>query len=282
MSDAEVGPVDAQQIESIVRRLLGTADADEFLGRLRPAIRLGHGGQGRSRVGGLPVLDPGTEWPKWQSRPLEFLMVVDLAEVHGFACDALLPATGLLNFFYDAERQPWGFDPNDAGGWSVVLADATAAEHVEAPDGVVTFAEICVQPMQASTAPSWGEPVVSNLWRRDEQAMSAVHEALEAGGWPGAPRHQLGGWPILVQNPIWLEAQLASHGIYVGNPDGYKDPRAVDLGPGAEDWQLLTQIETDDEAGWMWGDVGTLFYVIRREDLARLRFDKVRVVLQCG
>lgn len=32
----------------------------------------------------------------------------------------------------------------------------------------------------------------------------------------------------------------------------------------------------------MWGDVGRLYYWIRREDLAQRRFDKVWLVLQCG
>jgi uncharacterized protein YwqG len=85
-----------------------------------------------------------------------------------------------------------------------------------------------------------------------------------------------------VQNSLWVEAQLASHGLYVGNSSGYQDPRAADLRPGAADWQLLAQIETDDTAGWMWGDVGTLYYVIRRQDIAELAFDRTWMIFQCG
>src|SRR5215468_3750232 len=36
---------------------------------------------GRSRLGGDPLLAAGTPWPRWGSRPLSFLALIDLAEV---------------------------------------------------------------------------------------------------------------------------------------------------------------------------------------------------------
>jgi hypothetical protein len=49
-----------------------------------------------------------------------------------------------------------------------------------------------------------------------------------------------------------LQCQLASNGIYVGGPDGYRHPRVGDLKAGAADWLLLWQIDTDEDAKWMW------------------------------
>lgn len=89
------------------------------------------------------------------------------------------------------------------------------------------------------------------------------------------------GWPDLVQNPMQLECQLTSSGIYTGNPAGYRHPRAAELAPGAADWLLLLQLDSDDEIGWMWGDVGTIYYWIRRQDLAAARFDQVWMIFQC-
>jgi hypothetical protein len=40
-----------------------------------------------------------------------------------------------------------------------------------------------------------------------------------------------------------LECQLASNGIYCGDPDGYKNPRVAELKSGAADWILLLQID---------------------------------------
>lgn len=47
------------------------------------------------------------------------------------------------------------------------------------------------------------------------------------------------------------------------------------------DWRLLLQIDTDNDAGMMWGDTGMLYFWIREQD-ARVRdFSKVWMILQC-
>jgi uncharacterized protein YwqG len=43
----------------------------------------------------------------------------------------------------------------------------------------------------------------------------------------------------------------------------------------------LLQVDTDDEAGWMWGDAGTLYYWIRRPDLLAGRFDRIWMIFEC-
>jgi uncharacterized protein YwqG len=48
-------------------------------------------------------LSPGTEWPTYKDRPLEFLMLLDLADMRGLQHGLPLSDAGLLNFFYDAE-----------------------------------------------------------------------------------------------------------------------------------------------------------------------------------
>jgi uncharacterized protein YwqG len=78
-----------------------------------------------------------------------------------------------------------------------------------------------------------------------------------------------------------LECQLVTNGLYTGNPSGYQDPRRKTLEAGAIDWTLLLQIDSDDRVGMMWGDVGMLYFWIRRQDLASRKFDKVWTILQC-
>ncbi len=50
---------------------------------------------------------------------------------------------------------------------------------------------------------------------------------------------------------------------------------------GAAEWMPLLNVDTDDEASWMWGDAGTLYYWIRRPDLLADRFDRVWMIFQC-
>ena len=78
-----------------------------------------------------------------------------------------------------------------------------------------------------------------------------------------------------------LECQLVSNGVYCGGPEGYQDPRVPMLESGAKDWMLLLQVDTDDKAQMIWGDVGTLYYWIRRQDLENRDFDKVWMIFQC-
>jgi len=35
-----------------------------------------------------------------------------------------------------------------------------------------------------------------------------------------------------------------------------------------DDWQLLMQLDSEDEAGMMWGDVGKLYFTILEHDLS--------------
>lgn len=210
-------------------------------------------------------------------------MVLDLAEVTSNESDLALPPAGLLNFFYDAtEQETWGFDPNDAGSWRVIPADPATARPMNAPPEAQTFTEIPLRGEALVTHPGFDEPPIREILDHHRDACFDLEEALDPGGWPERQLHQIGGWPHLEQGSLWLEAQLASNGLYVGNSDGYRDPRASELQDGADDWVLLAQIDTDEAAGWMWGDVGKLYFVIRRQDLAASDFDKVWMILQCG
>jgi uncharacterized protein YwqG len=68
----------------------------------------------------------------------------------------------------------------------------------------------------------------------------------------------------------------------MGDGKGYHDPQAAELRSSAADWALLLQIDTDSELGWMWGDAGTIYYWIRRQDLASGTFERTWMMLQSG
>lgn len=85
----------------------GLARATEIAGaaeiglRLRPART-----QVNSRLGGPPLLPPGTPWPTHaDGAPLTFLAGLDLAEVRAAGGDERLPDSGWLLFFADLHRE---------------------------------------------------------------------------------------------------------------------------------------------------------------------------------
>lgn len=98
------------------------------------------------------------------------------------------------------------------------------------------------------------------------------------------PTHRLLGHPQPIQGEMELECQHASNGINCGGVrlSAQESARAKELESGAADWRLLLQIDTDtDGPGWMWGDVGRIYFWILKQDLKAHRFDNVWLVLQC-
>ena len=96
------------------------------------------------------------------------------------------------------------------------------------------------------------------------------------------PIHRCGGHPQEIQGDMRLKCQLVTNGIYCGDPSGYQDPRRPLLEKGAADWQLLLQIDSDESSvGWMWGDVGRVYFWARRQDIEAADFDGCWAILQC-
>jgi uncharacterized protein YwqG len=49
----------------------------------------------------------------------------------------------------------------------------------------------------------------------------------------------------------------------------------------AAEWRLLLQIDSEQDAGMLWGDVGRIYYWIRARDLAARHLDQAWLILQC-
>ena len=58
---------------------------------------------GTSKIGGTPDLPPSITWPFKDKRPLSLIAQLNLSEVAAYDQMNLLPHSGWLYFFYDAE-----------------------------------------------------------------------------------------------------------------------------------------------------------------------------------
>jgi hypothetical protein len=252
-------------------------------GLSRPAVHVAKGeGPGRSHFGGMPNLPAGTAWPERNGARLGFLARLSLAEIRAAHAFDWLPADGALLFFYDLDEQPWGFDPKDRGGAAVVRVP----DIVVTPPGPVE--RDAAAPIAFRRATFRRLDSLPN--RRDELARldldepeSDAYTDLVGSRYGDQPKHQVGGYPVPVQgDDMELEAQLVSHGLYCGDPSGYEDARAKALEPGAADWRLLFQFDTDDGLEVMWGDCGMLYFWVRADDSRRGDFSGAWLILQCG
>jgi uncharacterized protein YwqG len=247
----------------------------------------------RTRFGGAPLLAPGVEWPRSDRGPLSFLGQLDFRELRGFGGDGLvLPSDGVLTFFYDVEEQPWGYEPSHASGWALRYApDSASAIDVENPGGAIPFDE---EPLVPSAAPSlpWpgdlalrsfggGEHPEQASWAR---AYRELVETFAAANAPplaiGPSRQQVCGHAQWLDGDGRLTAELASSGVSADR-GRYRPSDLRRAENGASEWQLLWQLEPHDDR-FTWVDLGTLYVLIRRADLAARRFDRAWVVFQAG
>jgi uncharacterized protein YwqG len=238
-----------------------------------------------SHFGGSPNLPPGRAWPDRNGTRLSFLARLSLAELHRTLPIDWLPEAGALLFFYDLEQQPWGFDPKDRGGWAVLLvpdlpAPSSQPSTAKKTDLVtlrhfnVTFRRVAALPSvdrEMVAALNLSEPELDRYWGLAEQPFE------------GCPQHQVSGFPAPVQGDgMELECQLASHGIYCGETLGFTGERAESLPPGAADWRLLLQFDSDEDLDVMWGDAGTVYYWVEADAARAGRFENTWLILQCS
>lgn len=260
-------------------------------GSLEPCVILQpHGdsnADARTRLGGAPLLAPGAAWPRSDRGPLSFVGQLDFRELHAaHRAELALPTDGILTFFYDVEEQPWGYDPSHGAGFALLYApEAALSIEVEVPEGAIPFDP---EPLSATRALSLPWPTDRSLaawagergqWERAYAAFAERFVLAQGGGIP-ALRQQVGGHPQWLQIDGRITAELASSGVHAGG-----DPRtwrSADLRRAeaeAEGWTLLWQLKPEDDR-FTWVDLGTLYVLIRGEDLRARRFDRAWVVFQ--
>ncbi len=283
-------------VRAIAERLraAGIGDAPALAALAAPSVRIAARRApaapltpGASRFGGSPDVPPGLAWPSRRGRPLTFLAQIDLS----MAGAPGLPESGWLLFFYDAVEQPWGFDPHDAGGASVVHVAAAREALRRIPHPPVDRAGGPFEPCALSFTAAvdlpdpWDHIVQEGASGIGTDQLEAYHAAADAlsGVEEGTPHHHLVGHPQLVQDDMRGECQLVTSGIQCGDATGYQGQRAKDLLRAAGEWTLLLQLDSDEQGpGWMWGDSGRIYYWMRRSDLAARAFERAWLVLQCG
>lgn len=233
---------------------------------------------GASKLGGLPDLPVNIAWPDCAGAPLAFIGQISLRKIPS---PSPLPQAGVVSFFYDNAQSAWGFDPKDQSSFRVLyfpvpeeLRRAHSPVKEEPPSllqkikgsprkrsefyfQIFGVRRLAFVPFQSIPDPC-AKLLEGPLREPEDQEMYAnFFEEYSHQG----PAHQLFGWPAVIQNEMELECQLVTNGIYVGDTSGYKHPRRAELEKGAQDWILLLQVDSDDDAQMMWGDAGMLYFL---------------------
>ena len=246
--------------------------AQQWLGLLRPAVRLEIDGEPDTvvgRLGGLPRLPEGEEWPTWEGHgPLSLIASIDCAQLPSESLDISLPGEGtLLFFFFDGQLDDdasWdGENVRDSRSGARVLhvPEGEEAPVREAPAELRPFPVLPLTARTVLTAPGDSHHRTEAAFGSEpsypddhpvceEEFVDALIE-FECEDGDGL-LHQVGGYAESVQNDVEIEV----------------------AGEHAGEWVLLAQFDGDDEADMVWGDAGMLYWLIRPQDLAELRFDR--------
>ncbi len=313
----ELGDEVRGRLTRAARENLDEATADAWLSMLEPGTRLlaaspaagdrgrslwrgwGRGGRpapGRAGrvdgwLGGLPVLAVGTEWPSWAGHgPLSHIATLDCARLHP-ALPARLreggfPEAGWLSFFYFDGTADGGMEVVGAlfagteEGAQVLYTPPGAAVEAASPAGLAVYPRVEVTGEPVLTWPTWEHPRLHTGGRPApgwDQVFTVIDQIRQ--GQQEIPAHQVGGNPDPVQGPIEREVAYGQVSRSGQDKIAWTDPAVREA---AEDWLLLGQFDTDSQAGFLWGDCGVLYYLIRPADLAARRFDPIAFTWQCG
>jgi uncharacterized protein YwqG len=236
---------------------------------------------GATKMGGVPDLPPNLQWPTYKGVPQSFIAQFRLSELQTFEIARQLPKQGMLWFFYDANQQTYGENPGDADGWRVryhpdeqQLKRATFPTQLPTKARFHTATLTLTPELTLAQQPQLELPELS--WNDDDQAKyDPIFEQFSKEADAQTPRHQLFGYPYTLQDDMREQCQLLTNNITSAD-----NPRANEVLKGAHDWQLLLQVDSDDDLNMHWGSAGMLYYWIKQTDLHAQRFDHSWLVLQ--
>lgn len=250
--------------------------------------------RGKSKFGGKPYLPKDFEWPYYEgegfdhafkNRPLSFLAQINLEELAGYDKDNQLPHKGMLYFFYELETTRWGFDPKDKGCARVFyIENADNLQPMDLPEGLEGY---CILPelelsftsqMDLPEYEEISEYITDLEWDSyDEEKVLYGYEE------PDEDSSKLLGYANLIQGSMLLECEEVTNGIYCGGIPDVTDAQQEELLRNSREWVLLFQMSTVETEDYelMFGDCGSIYFYIRKQDLKERNFDNVWLILQC-
>ena len=173
---------------------------------------------GASKLGGIPDLPPGLAWPELKGAPQSFIAQIRLDDVRQLDIEKVLPQSGMLWFFYDAEQQTFGADPTDRGGWQVLFQDGdfTKLQRTPAPAKLPAASQFraCFLGFASElTLSQQPQLEISNLdWTdEDQKKYETVLATLSSQVDRATPHHRMLGNPDTIQDDMRLQCQLILH-----------------------------------------------------------------------
>jgi uncharacterized protein YwqG len=235
------------------RTLLGNVGLDADLDRIAPHVRsalrlvlapIDEPGGYTSQANGDPWLPPDFAWPEHDGKPMRFLLQIDLAEAH--RAHAELP--------FEAEGTLYVFEAMDDFAYRAPVAPPGERIHTPARGADPKRKTLRVTLEHYEDLP-------------EREVLGAIAEGWDAGKRAGYDSMQ-----------TFLEGNGGPLHKLLGHPNPVQDLESIE----PRDRRLLLQIDSDEDAGWEWGDGGRTYLTVPAADLARGDVSRIEAEGQCG
>lgn len=222
---------------------------------------------GLSRLGGAADLPPGWTYPQFKGTPLVFIGQLNLSHIQTVGVANDLPASGILYFFYDAIDQGI-YGSNDEGqqAWRTLYYDGDLSQLIPVENPLGNTYRLPANLITFTKGLSLHREKIAHLKNSSMRVRydRFLKDLKRLNGLTGKPCHQLLGHPQNVQNDVYEEMN------YFKGHDH------------KEKYILLLQVDTDEEnLNIMWGDFGTIYFVISEDHLKNREFEETEFCLQC-
>jgi uncharacterized protein YwqG len=254
---------------------------------------------GAAKLGGHPDLPPGVAWPTWHE-PLAFLGQLNLAEVAPHDREGVLPAQGVLSFFYETDMEPLyaarlalgehaspaayaRFD--ESPGWRVLYHagdPATFVRHEFPPalNSRVHFPACAARFAAEVTLPDVDSAAIAalDLSPAERAALVDLDADVNHGAWADGGHHLL-GYPYSLGGSGLVACALAAP--QAASWAAATPERRQTIAQAVEQqWRLLLQLTSSDDLAMDWAGGGVLHICIARAALRARDFSAVRINLQ--
>ena len=232
---------------------------------------------GQSKLGGRPDLPSNIEWPKQKNgKHLVFLAQINFEELDQRELD--LPDKGMLYFFCEEAQEFYGDSKDNQEDFrTIFIEEAADLERIETPNTFTIlrngrYKACALEFSNSYSLPNWEHSLV------DEMITFQEHQAYVDISSSGQYISKLFGHSINVQGPMEYQCEMVDRGL------SWSDVTEAEEGSietASEKWKLLFQLDSEDEAKMMWGDVGRLYFWIKEDDLKNRQYDKTWMIFQC-
>ncbi len=231
---------------------------------------------GKTKIGGHPDLYEGFKWPLNEGHYLAFLAQVNLADVSHFDHDHILPSRGMLYFFYDSNDMPWGYDIQDRDAFRVFYYDIPLdkLKRLDYPTALSHQLDSIFPAVAVRLSNKWSLPNLEKKVFKNDKYLDYI--SLE----DGKETYML-GYCKNIQEDVSLSCAMTKHDCLVDHFHKLTKQEKQKLKLEKDEWILLFQLDSINECHMMWGDMGILYFMIRKDDLSNRRFENVWMILQC-